>query len=449
MFFPKNMIADFYMYQYLVTSEETIDKDLELDIKYGALVFLDKLKEYLLTVLEYSIIREISHVWWETIDPNTMNPPSKKYMERVISEKIYYILLDLSPDWVDTLSTKPYTGNELQGCSRLKQYMFIKTNPYISTFEFISIFKKYFTKLVWLNNHGGEVWESITNYYLKLVETNGEDLFILCDSIFWLQHNTNTVFNKIKAWEQNGSYEWINKFLDFRKECDLWELLEHCSESKKLATKKLKLQYNKTVEEVNMEEVIMNITLDKIEPIKIPTMDDIAEYTNKPVFEAMKSNMEMLKQELAKIDGKFDPINEELAEYITWLKSISEKLDNMSSKQDSISNEIVTFRNENNEFMTKVYGNQQNILLEINELGERISSYQNSVIQFRQNIYEDMEQLHKTVSHQWKNYVDQITKSITEKFERELVERTNAILEKLEQRWYKRLLKYVKNIFSN
>jgi hypothetical protein len=411
---PKNLIADFYMYEFLVNSEPTIDNDLETEILYEANEFLKMLKEYLIEALEYSIIKEISHVWWETFNPYTMNPPTEDYLSTIIDEDIFYILLDLAPAWVDSLPVKAYMGETLKGSTRLGQYMFIKDHKDIDIAKFISKFKKYFVDIPWNNPFGGEKWLIIAETYLKLKESEGKELYTVCDTIFWLQHNTNTVFNKIKSWEIDGSYDWINEFLDFRKECDLWELWDYCRASKKIAGKKLSKVLDKTKEESmskisdlpkleldDIEEEVFTIVATKDEYSYGTSLEEISEFTIgkiEPIFKSfdnMKKAVENLPDELA--DVKAD-----LHKYIGVL-------------HEDIVSEMTKFKKET--------------LYEVKIIKEEVEKYIDGKmqtidksLQLSENILLDFIQTQHNIS-------------------------TNAILEKLEQRWYKKLFKFFKNLF--
>lgn len=408
MILSKNVIADFYMYEYLLSSDATYDKNLELEIKYGALVFLDKLKDYLLTVLEYSIIREISHVWWETIQPNTMNPPTREYLESIIDERIFYIVIDLAPEWVNSLPYKIYNGEELKNCSKLPQYMFIKHHPDIDSTTFIRIFKKYFTKLSWANDHGGENWLKITDSYLKLMDTYGEDLFVVCDTIFWLQHNTNTVFNKIKSLEENGSYKWINEFLDFRKECDLWDLWEYCSVSKKLAAKKMKMVYE-TKEEIEMEENLFTITATQN---SIPTIGDL------------ESGID------TKLDDLTDSIRSDIIgmknDFITSITTVEKMVDDLPNELDSIKTDLYD----------KLDSFQQDTNAYMNNIDKSITMFKTHINEAREETIEDLT-----------SYIDVKQKDLEDRISKTMFFVRNEILEKLEQRWYTIILNFFKKMF--
>ena len=54
------------------------------------------------------------------------------------------------------------------------------------------------------------------------------------DHVYHLQHNTNTVFNKLKRYNKSNGYEWINRGLDFRANLkSFYELIDKCSEGLK------------------------------------------------------------------------------------------------------------------------------------------------------------------------------------------------------------------------
>lgn len=461
---PKNLIADFYMYQFLVTCESTYDTELELEIEYEALAFLDRMKEYLITILEYSIIREISHVWWETIDPNTMNPPSPQYMESVISEKIYYILTDLSPEWVDSLPNYPNDNEALEGCSRLKQYLYIKNRDDISAVDFITGFRKYFTKLSWVNKYGGEKWQKIIDVYLKLIDTNNQDLYDVGDHIFWLQHNTNSIFNKIPSWKENGGWDWINKFLDFRKECDIWDLLEYCGESKRSAQKKLKLMYNQTKEDrmkiTNMTpeditEPVLTIDVSKGN-VYVPTIEDITgtvseSFNHLNTLPEQLKNVEEQLEPLKDFPKKLNSSRDQIFEYIKITNNSMGKL--IESNTDNIIKDFTDRVNSLEEdFNSQVTEKFANIKEEMREFN---MGMEQEVTMFKSRITTATEDTINSVNEYVDNrvkYLEDRTMSALDTVKDDINsmvdEKVNAILEKLEQRWYKSLWKWFKGFFT-
>jgi len=82
----------------------------------------------------------------------------------------------------------------------------------------------------WRTAYGGAAWSGIAKGLIMLIDADNEqDKIIAVDHVYDLQHNTNTVFNKIKSYYGNG-YNWIKKALDFKAKLkDIWEIYEKIS----------------------------------------------------------------------------------------------------------------------------------------------------------------------------------------------------------------------------
>jgi hypothetical protein len=101
--------------------------------------------------------------------------------------------------------------------------------------KFVDFARNAFVQLNWASNYGGKPWANICEGWIKLkMAKSYNDKVVWIDHVFDLQHNTNTVFNKIKAYSKLGSYEWIKKALDKKKEAgSLFDIVDDASPSVK------------------------------------------------------------------------------------------------------------------------------------------------------------------------------------------------------------------------
>ena len=84
-------------------------------------------------------------------------------------------------------------------------------------------------KIKWSASYGGPAWERICNGWLRLASSSEEDLIIWIDHVYDLQHNTNTVFNKLQSYYKDG-YGWLHKSLEFKKHAkSMYELMDKAS----------------------------------------------------------------------------------------------------------------------------------------------------------------------------------------------------------------------------
>lgn len=71
-------------------------------------------------------------------------------------------------------------------------------------------------KQSWDDDYGGEAWASIAMAWLDLYHAKGPEIAFRIDRINQLQHNTDTVFNKIEAYSKWGGYTWLSSILDVK-----------------------------------------------------------------------------------------------------------------------------------------------------------------------------------------------------------------------------------------
>ena len=99
-----------------------------------------------------------------------------------------------------------------------------------------------FDNLHWGSNFGGEKWAMIARgwKYLANAEKSGSYLekVIAIDHAYDLQHNTNTVFNKLRSYYKQGKgYEWIFEALEHKKHIkNVWSLFDYVTPEVKVMT---------------------------------------------------------------------------------------------------------------------------------------------------------------------------------------------------------------------
>jgi len=83
--------------------------------------------------------------------------------------------------------------------------------------DFSEIAENIFRKGRWATSYGGQPWGNIAEGLRMIVnaETTG-DMVKAMDNAYDLQHNTATVFNKIKKYQREGGYKWLQDMLDFK-----------------------------------------------------------------------------------------------------------------------------------------------------------------------------------------------------------------------------------------
>ncbi len=70
----------------------------------------------------------------------------------------------------------------------------------------------------WQSSFGGPAWANIAEAWLELNKAkSASHVMGWIDRIYDLQHNTDTVFNKLDSYLKDGSYQWLKKALDHKR----------------------------------------------------------------------------------------------------------------------------------------------------------------------------------------------------------------------------------------
>lgn len=77
------------------------------------------------------------------------------------------------------------------------------------------------SKVEWRHSFGGKAWYDICKALesLAAAKTTSEKI-IYIDHAYDLQHNTDSVFNKLRSYYQNGSLRWLEQALDWKRDVE-------------------------------------------------------------------------------------------------------------------------------------------------------------------------------------------------------------------------------------
>jgi hypothetical protein len=86
-------------------------------------------------------------------------------------------------------------------------------------------------ELSWAGAYGGKPWANICDGWQKLKNSPKEQLSIWIDHIYDLQHNTDTVFNKLQSYyKESEGWSWIKRALDFKfKSTNVYQFFDKVS----------------------------------------------------------------------------------------------------------------------------------------------------------------------------------------------------------------------------
>jgi transcription antitermination factor NusG/ribosomal protein L7/L12 len=101
----------------------------------------------------------------------------------------------------------------------------------------------------WGSSYGGKAWGGIADGWTHLNDAETPNKIIAyIDHVYDLQHNTGSVFTKLKSYRKDNKYDWIQKSLDHKRDLvSPHEMFEHISPSmREVAKIGIKLKTGKT-----------------------------------------------------------------------------------------------------------------------------------------------------------------------------------------------------------
>jgi hypothetical protein len=245
----EKLLFDFYMSTFLTpTGNDNLDyvlQDLKKDL-------YSNLKKELLDAVFFSITSELRHIF----DANQINKEFSKetfkflqeYAKEISKVKTSSNIKIFMPRGKKVRGEGEYLESQSERVDSYKAALRASKNHKL---PIIKAAMEVFDKAKWKSGFGGKNWAIICNGWLKLREANTiKDMQVWIDHVYDLQHNNDTVLNKVQRYYKSG-YSWINKALEFKKNVkDPYEIYSKVSTSMKIiAPRIIKANTGKTFEE--------------------------------------------------------------------------------------------------------------------------------------------------------------------------------------------------------
>ena len=234
----EQQIYDFYILDSMGEGDDPLaDPGIKHAIKEARSKMLEPLKKQIEEATFFAICAEARHVLSQNSPEDVVNMiprASQKFVKKYIKNlKVHQGVP------ADFMRDRPEYEQQFakDRSSYLKSYKAARRSGATKR-EFTKIFAKLFEEASWPGSFGGEKWANIAKGWLKLDAAKSErELMTWIDHVFSLQHNTNTVFNKVKAYAKAGGYDWIKKALNTKRYAVTpWEFFEKASgEMRRLA----------------------------------------------------------------------------------------------------------------------------------------------------------------------------------------------------------------------
>jgi ribosomal protein L7/L12 len=199
-------------------NEDKIDYMLEEVAKR----LLPQLKHNLLDAVFFAICAELRHIY-DFLDVETLhkllgllNGRQKDAFTKY--NKNYLLIKDMSyrtinPQRVPKVRDKEYADSSTTYRNSYKA--FLKSGADRHTF--VELADILFLNGQWASSYGGKAWADIAKGWLSLDRAKTfPQMMVQIDHVYDLQHNTDTVFNKLQSYLKNNSFSWIADALDHK-----------------------------------------------------------------------------------------------------------------------------------------------------------------------------------------------------------------------------------------
>jgi len=252
----EQLLYDFYMSTLLGDTDDT-DADAAVDEMKTKLY--RNLKKEMLTAVGLAIASEFRHAF---DGEGTFDEPRNHKGDLDASEMKAMDLFEKTINKIarkpeDLSAITPRQKRVLKGSSRIRIRSFIQAmkifeSQGISFQEFIKTTKKVFEMDIWEEDYGGDAWMQIADGWLRLYNAKDRgNLIAAIDHIYDLQHNNDSVFEKVQSYYKGGEIKWLHDALEHKKHIkEPHELYDKISpQLKRLAAFVIKKNYGKTLED--------------------------------------------------------------------------------------------------------------------------------------------------------------------------------------------------------
>lgn len=251
---PEKMLYDFYFLSHFLNDQDTGDEDLDYSLKQAIKEVADGLQKHMVKAVRWALACEIRHV----IDGEGYQG------EWSLSRKLNAKTKDFLADYEDSFMTSkkkqsdvsfkkvkkridpisnPKAEDYWQKGERLRSYKSIIStlkDKGLNDNDFAEVAQDCFNSLKWDSGYGNKSWGRIAKGWQNLVnaKTTG-DKFTWIDHVYDLQHNSDTVFDKVSIYykdemraasdddtfDDEAGFAWLKDALDWKR--DVEEIREY------------------------------------------------------------------------------------------------------------------------------------------------------------------------------------------------------------------------------
>ena len=242
---PEKLLYDFYFLVGHASPSKFSQEEDQYSVAKAIEDCVNHLQKHMIAALKFALSAEFRHYRSASDLSSTfvfkhevakMPPEMQKFLFKYEKETSYLQSKEIAVLDPHTRAIKkhlaqdPFLKDEQEnseGSSRTSHYVtaykaILATQKATNTseYELSLIFSYIFNKLKWEGGYGGKAWANIADTYRKLItSTTLQDKIVWIDHAYDLQHNTDTVFNKLKnLYSKEGSFSWIARALDWKRD---------------------------------------------------------------------------------------------------------------------------------------------------------------------------------------------------------------------------------------
>lgn len=238
---PEQLLYDFYFIVGYLQGDRVDDPVLDFVFKEATQTCVANLRKHMLEALRWSLAAEFRNLFgdYASIAIDELPKDLLKFFKLYLTKYTGYndtTLQKLQPERLPSKKAKSLYFQDTSlgktrdtfSSSRDESYAgsyfaleWTQKRLKLSDSELANILQQAFTNdaIEWSPSYGGESWGKIANAYKKLLEADTlAKQIAYIDHAYDLQHNTGSVFSKVKAYSKNrGSLSWLAKALDWKK----------------------------------------------------------------------------------------------------------------------------------------------------------------------------------------------------------------------------------------
>lgn len=238
---PELILYDFYFMTVIAKNADlSQEPDIEWIVKDSVVNIVENLYIHMNRALKWSLTCEIRHIFDSVFKPSSSEAQKAFKKHPQFTMEFYNSLKTLKtgqelPSYLKSISNIAEFSSEL--ASRFEQDpMVYKDNDKeretanaaikmtqrrlgINNRELAEIYEDFYNSDSWRGGYGGKNWARIAIGWQKLQKAKKiNDKIIWIDHAYDLQHNTDTVFNKIRSYSKSGGYGWLGRALDWKRD---------------------------------------------------------------------------------------------------------------------------------------------------------------------------------------------------------------------------------------